>query len=74
MERSCCCNAKVKVVGKTTLHYECKKCGCGCDVFYTQRKTWKINPKTRIRLNKKKKNWGKLTKKEIEHYRKWEDF
>ena len=86
-ERSKCCNAKVRVIMSKdffgddpntqkmgTCHYECTKCHKDCDIFYVQRRTWKINPKTRIRPNKKKKDWNKLTKKEIEHMRKWEDF
>jgi hypothetical protein len=53
-ERSKCCDARVKVVGRTTLHYECTKCGEACDIFFTNRRTWTINPKTRVVPNTKK--------------------
>lgn len=53
-ERSNCCNAKVKVVGRTTLHYECLKCHEPCDVHFVQRKIWGFNPKTRVKPNIKK--------------------
>ena len=55
-ERSKCCNAKVKVVGRTALHYECLKCEEPCDVNFILRKVWTRNPKTQIIPNKKKEN------------------
>jgi hypothetical protein len=78
-ERSQCCNAKVRVVmskdffgdnPKTqiigTCYYVCKKCGKACDVIFRARKTWTINPATRIAPNKKRQ-LKKLTKREIEN-------
>lgn len=53
--RSKCCNAKVKVVGTVTMFHVCTKCHLPCDVFYVERKTWEINPKTRVVPNKKRK-------------------
>lgn len=54
-ERSICCNAKVKVHGKDTLYYECRKCHQQCAVFFVERKAWEINPRTRVVPSKKKK-------------------
>jgi hypothetical protein len=51
--RSKCCNAKVKVVGNVTMYHVCTKCHQPCDTFYVERKTWEINPKTRVVPNKK---------------------
>jgi hypothetical protein len=65
-ERSSCCNAKVKVVGRTTLHYECLKCHQPCDVIFRERKVWRINPATRIVPNKKKDQKDKIAKQEIQ--------
>jgi hypothetical protein len=73
-ERSLCCNSKVVVRGKTTMYYVCLKCGEACDVYYTERKVWTRNPKTQILGDKRAKEKNKLTKKEIEEFRKNEDF
>lgn len=35
--KSHCCNADVRIVGRTSKHYECSECGNPCEV------TWKIN-------------------------------
>lgn len=32
LEKSKCCNANVKIEGKTTHYYVCLKCGKTCDV------------------------------------------
>jgi hypothetical protein len=73
-ERSLCCGAKVKVVGNTTLYYVCLKCKKACDIYIKERKFWERNPKTQILGDKRDKKEEKLTKKEIEFYRKNEDF
>ena len=73
-EHSKCCGAKVKIVGKTTMHYECRKCGEACDIYFKIRKTWKINPTTKIKKDKRPKFEIKLTKKEIDEIRRSEDF
>lgn len=67
MIKSKCCSAKVKVhiekdfIGdnsKTqrigTCYYVCTKCNCACDIIIPIRKTFKMNPKTRVQPNKKK--------------------
>jgi hypothetical protein len=81
--KSTCCDAPVKIGGVgdfndkdkvCTLYSVCTKCGNPCDIKSTVRKTWEINPKTRIAPNKKQKNLDKLSKEEIERYRKSEDF
>lgn len=64
-QRSNCCNYRVKVVGRATLHYECCKCHQDCDIHYVQRKTWVINPKTRIVPDKREEENNKRIKKEI---------
>lgn len=73
-ERSKCCGAKVKVIGKTTLHYQCLKCKKPCDVYFVQRKFWKINPSTKIIPNKKRRKSIKLTPKELREIHRNEDF
>jgi len=64
-ERSKCCGAKVVVRGRTTLHYECLKCGYECDIYYVERKTWTRNPKTQILGDEREKINKKETDKEI---------
>jgi hypothetical protein len=73
-ERSKCCGAKIKVVGRTALHYECLKCKEPCDIYIKERKIWARNPKTQILGDKRAKTKNKLTKKEVEDFRKNEDF
>lgn len=53
--KSKCCKARVVVRGKTTMYYICLKCGEPCDTFLVERKTWQINPRTRVVPNKRKK-------------------
>jgi len=53
--RSMCCSAKVKIVGNVTMYHVCTKCHEVCDIFYVERKTWEINPRTRVVPNKKHK-------------------
>ena len=60
--KSNCCRAKVKVVGRTTLHYECCKCGKPCDYIATTRKTWVRSPVEKVLPNKKKYNRAKEKK------------
>jgi len=84
--KSKCCKAKVKgvmsgdFIGDNpatqrigTCHYECLKCGEACDVIYVERRTWSRKPQTQIIPNKKK-NQVKLTKQEIDKFRREEDF
>jgi hypothetical protein len=85
--RSKCCNAKVRAVmsedffGDTpktqrigTCHYECLKCKEACDVYYKERVVANRNTETQVHKDKRKKFTDKLTKEEIEFYRKNEDF
>ena len=64
--KSDCCRAKVKVVGRTTLHYECCKCGNPCGYIAITRKSWAINPKERVVPNKKKKSRAQLNRENYE--------
>ena len=86
-ERSKCCNAKVRVVmsgdffgdtSKTqrigTCHYECLKCKEDCDVYYKERVVANRNTGTQVHKDKRKKFVEKLTQKEIEEFRRNEDF
>ena len=60
-EISNCCGAPAKVYTSPddidklgcTMYYVCTECGEPCNIIFKQRKTWKINPKTRITPNKK---------------------
>jgi hypothetical protein len=78
-----CCNAEIKVGGcadfegdksACTQYYVCTKCDNACDTHLNVRKVWKINPSTKVKGDKRGKVTEKLTKKEIEFYRKNEDF
>lgn len=73
-ERSKCCGAKVRVIGRTTLHYECLKCKEACDIYIKERKTWERNPKTQVLEDKREEEKNKLTKQEITEIRRNEDF
>jgi L-lactate utilization protein LutB len=85
--KSNCCNADIKVdmapdfygdnpktmiIG--TCCYICNRCNQACDVHINIRKTWAINPATKIKGDERGKFKEKLTKKEIEEIRKNEDF
>jgi ABC-type proline/glycine betaine transport system substrate-binding protein len=73
--KSVCCNANVQVYHvDTSLWYTCKKCKEACKVYLKERKIWTINPTTKIKKDERKKFKDKLTKKDIENYRKNEDF
>lgn len=72
--KSNCCNAKIKVGGigdfegdkiACTIYYVCTKCQEACDVHIQERKTWAINPKTRIVPNKKKDQQSKQAEQDI---------
>lgn len=65
-ERSYCCSAKVKVVGKTTLHYECLKCGNPCDVYFKLRKTTQIRLATKIKGDERAKLIDKIVKEDYD--------
>jgi len=74
MLKSNCCGAKIiKQVKENKDITLCSKCGKYCKVYNEERKTWEINPKTKIIPNKKK-DWSKLTKEEIKHIRLNEEF
>jgi len=78
--KSVCCNSKVKIEGmndfdkQCTMYYSCGACGKPCDVIRKVRRTWAINPKTRIVPSKKAKNINDLSAKEIRKFLKEEDF
>jgi L-lactate utilization protein LutB len=82
-EKSNCCHAKVRVSGigdfegdkiACTLYYICTKCNQPCDVYIPIRRTWNINPVTKVKGDSRGKEKEKLTKKEIEEFRRNEDF
>lgn len=60
---SLCCNAKVKVVGRTTLYYACTKCNQSCNYRVIVRQTWKRSPAEQVQVNKKKYNRKDLKNK-----------
>ena len=84
--RSTCCKAEIKYseavpdfIGDDknsvrTCYCICSKCGEPCNIYSVERKTWEINPKTRVVPSKKKKNDRMFTQKEISHFWKDEDF
>ena len=80
--KSRCCNAKVKSVTSPdeidklgcTMVCVCTECNKPCDIYIPERKTWAINPKTRIVPNKKKKNNKLFTDKELKKFHQEEDF
>jgi len=51
----------------------CSKCNQPCNIYVPIRKTWKINPQTKIIPNKKKKLSTKLSAKELKEIHKNED-
>jgi hypothetical protein len=57
-----------------TCYCICSKCNQPCNIYVPIRKTWAINPKTKVKGDEHGKFNNKLTKKEIENYRKNEDF
>jgi len=70
--KSNCCNAKIKVEGDEdfkgitcTMYYVCTKCKKDCDFHLDDRKTWKINPVTKVKGDNRGKIKEKLIKKEI---------
>jgi hypothetical protein len=65
-------NPKTMTIG--TCYFICSKCGEACNIYVPIRRTWKINPKTQILQNKKKKSSTKLTPKELKEIHKREDF
>lgn len=82
--KSQCCNAPIRLGGELgdfkdsdkacTLYAICTKCNNPCDIKSQTRKTWNINPSTKIQKDERKKFQDKLTKKEIQRYLKEEDF
>lgn len=65
--RSVCCKAKVTPGNNIWI---CTKCKNECTMMLNTRKTWAINPKTRIVPNKKRA----LSDKEIKEILRNEDF
>lgn len=80
--KSNCCNSNIRIEGGEdfgkqfggTYYYVCNECNQACDVHADERKTWEINPKTRVVPNKKKKNDKLFTNKELKKFRDEEDF
>ena len=78
--KSVCCGAKVRIEGmddfdkQCTMYHVCTHCNNPCDVLRNERRTWTRNPKTQIIGDKRAKKEKKLTKKEIEEFRRNEDF
>lgn len=80
--KSKCCHEAVRVscspdeIDKIgcTMYYTCTGCQEACDVFIPERKTWTINPKTRVVPNKKKQNNKLFTDKELKKFLQGEDF
>jgi hypothetical protein len=86
--KSLCCKADIKFTNPSpdfagdksksmtigTCYCVCSECGQPCNIYVPIRKKWNINPSERIVPNKKKNDWDKLSKKEIENFRKGEDF
>lgn len=77
--KSICCNADVRIEGmndfykQCTMYHVCTYCNRPCDITIKIRKTWEINPSTRIVPNKKKKSSTKLTAKELKEIHRNED-
>jgi len=80
--KSKCCNAPVRIGGgencrdkkaQITMYHVCTKCNQPCDTIVKERKTWEINPKTRVVPNKKKSD-RLFSDKEIKKFLKEEDF
>jgi len=69
--KSVCCNAEIKINDAGLF---CTKCHNPCDYVVKIRKTWTINPSTKVKKDERKKFQDKLTKEQIENYRKNEDF
>lgn len=76
--KSTCCNAEIKtnmvpdfigdnpknmIIG--TCYYICTKCDEPCNSYLKERKTWKINPATKIIGDKREKIHKKEINKEI---------
>lgn len=80
--KSKCCGAKIRVhyapddIDKIgcTMYHVCTDCGQACDIIIRTRRTWTINPKTKIMPNKKKKSSTKLSPKELREIHLNEDF
>ena len=83
-DKSLCCGAPVTVDWGTpnfigdknpiigTANFICTECNEPCDILPKPRRTWKINPATRIKPNKKK---GRMfTAAEIREFLRNEDF
>jgi len=76
--RSVCCNAKITYsdisadfIGDDpatmyvgTAYCICTKCHQPCNVITNKRKTWAINPRTRVKQDERKKIRKKIEKKE----------
>ena len=76
--KSDCCRAKVKISGigdfegdksACTQYYVCTKCNKACDVYIPIRKTWKINPSTKVKGDERAKIKEKEINEEIQEIR-----
>ena len=81
--KSNCCNADIKVGGSPdfiggteicTCYYICTKCEDACDVHLNQRRTWNINPVTKIKGDERGKKKKLFTDKEVKEFLRGEDF
>lgn len=50
------------------MYYACSCCNKPCDIIYTERKVWKINPQTKVKKDERQKIKRKEIKKEIEEF------
>jgi len=82
-EKSNCCHAPVRVSGIPDFegdksvciqYYICTKCNEPCDIYIPIRRIWTRNPVTKVKGDERGKYKTKLTKKEIEEFRRNEDF
>lgn len=77
-----CCGAKTVVRSSPdeidkigcTMFYVCLACGNPCDIYGKERKSWKINPATKVIKDKREKEKNKLTEKEIQEIRLSQEF
>lgn len=86
--KSTCCSAEVKYsniapdfIGDKseemkigTCYYICTKCNEPCNIYLKLRKTWEINPTTKVKKDKKEKKEKLFTDKEIKEFLRNEDF
>jgi len=70
--KSNCCNSDIRIEGindfdkQCTMYHVCKYCNKPCDVHVNIRKTWTINPTTKVKGDKRAKIKEKEIIKEIQ--------